>query len=164
MERGAFASKWRIDDDGRECSMCERYKDWEEFAPSSAKQPHGRQSACRDCRSEKYPTRHRKGEHRPWKLAKFGLTPEDYSWLLELQAEACALCLRPETRSDYRCGDVWSLSVDHDHRCHPAHSGCKSCIRGLLCADCNLLLGLAERVGGLVVARFSDYLERRPFR
>jgi hypothetical protein len=160
---GAFASPWRIDDDGRECSLCGIYKDWEEFAPSSPKQPGGRQSACRLCRRGKYETNHPIDHHRVRLLARFGLTLEDYAWLFDQQGGKCALCLRPESKQDYRSGRTWWLSIDHDHSCCPDKRGCKRCIRGLLCADCNMLLGLVERVGGPVLARFSDYLECRPF-
>jgi hypothetical protein len=163
MATGAFASPWRIDDNGRECSLCGKYKDWEQFASAGARQPHGRQSGCRVCRRGKYETKHHPDDHRPLVLRKFGLTVEDYAWLFEQQGGKCALCLRPESKKDYRTGIVWRLSVDHDHSCHPEKRGCKRCVRGLLCADCNMLLGLAERVGGPVVVRFSDYLEHRPF-
>ena len=30
------------------------------------------------------------------------------------------------------------MVVDHDHECCPGHYGCRSCIRGTLCNDCNL--------------------------
>ena len=163
MAHGAFASPWRIDEDGRECSLGCGYKSWEEFAPSSAKQPGGRQSACRDCRRGKYETHHPADHHRPRLLARFGLTQADYDWLWEQQGGKCALCLRPESKTDYRSGKVRWLSIDHDHSCCPEKYGCKLCIRGLLCADCNMLLGLAECVGGPVLLRFTDYLERRPF-
>lgn len=164
MGHGAWASACRIDDNGRECSACHIYQDWEHFAPSSPKQPHGRQSACRGCRRELYETNHPVDSHRASVLAKFGLTLADYAWLFELQGGKCALCLQPETKTDYRSGRVWWLSVDHDHSCHPAKQGCKLCVRGLLCADCNMLLGLAERVGGPVILLFSEYLECHPFR
>jgi hypothetical protein len=101
--------------------------------------------------------------HRAALLSRFGLTQDDYGWLFEQQDGKCALCLRPESKTDYRSGRVWWLSIDHDHSHCPDKRGCKLCIRGLLCADCNMLLGLAERVGGPVIIRFSDYLERRPF-
>lgn len=168
MATGAFATSWRIDDDGRECSTCGKYQLWEAYYRSSPKQPYGRQSQCKLCRKGLYPQDTPVGPngvpaHRRLVLSKFRLTLEDYDWLFERQGGKCALCLRPESKKDYRSGRVWCLSVDHDHFCHPEKRGCKRCIRGLLCADCNMLLGLAERVGGPVVARFSDYLECRPF-
>jgi hypothetical protein len=41
------------------------------------------------------------------------------------------------------CGSVERLHIDHDHRCCDGKlGGCEKCIRGLLCFDCNLALGL----------------------
>jgi hypothetical protein len=90
-----------------------------------------------------------------------GITSEDWDFLLALFDGNCHLHLGPETKSDYRSGRIWQLSIDHDHSCCPDKRGCRNCIRGLLCADCNMMLGLAERVG-IAPARFPDYLGRRP--
>lgn len=167
MATGAWASPWRVDADGRECSNCGVYQSWDEYYRSSAKQPHGRTSQCRSCRKGLYPQDYALGNGVPafrrLVLSKFGLTLDDYNWLFDQQGGKCALHLGPETKTDYRSDRLWFLSVDHDHSCHPEKRGCKRCIRGLLCADCNMLLGLAERVGGPVLLRFQDYLEHRPF-
>lgn len=117
-------------------------------------------SKCKTCWSEP-----RKGqrseEYRAWALKRMGLTQEDYDWLLAQQGGVCALCRGPEVRKGAVC-----LCVDHDHSCHPRKKTgqthcCKSCIRGLLCHDCNLLIGLAEKHG--LAWRFADYLVGRPF-
>ena len=60
---------------------------------------------------------------------KYDITLSDYSELLNAQNNSCAICGK---RSDNMRK---SLSVDHDHS--------NNKIRGLLCAKCNLLLGLA---------------------
>lgn len=67
---------------------------------------------------------------------KYGLTADDYRRLKAYQAGVCAVCARAK-------GTRRRLAVDHDHRCaegHPAHLGCPRCVRGLLCAQCNLYL------------------------
>ena len=67
--------------------------------------------------------------------SNYGLTTEEFNRMLLDQDGTCAICERPEFMKDYR-GKLRDLSVDH---CHKTDK-----IRGLLCYDCNLLLGKAE--------------------
>lgn len=87
----------------------------------------------------------------------FRLTDEDYAGMLEAQGGGCAICSRePGARA---------LAVDHDHGCCPTRPTCGTCVRGLLCMNCNVGLGhfdedpeLLDRaakhlVGALIVCR-----------
>jgi Recombination endonuclease VII len=155
------ATPFRVDADGRECAgPCGQYLPWSAFHLSKPTQPGGRMSRCMTCWGEPRKGQ-RTGESRATSLRRMGLTPEDYDWLLAQQGGVCALHGGPETRK----GAVY-LCVDHDHRCHPpvkrgqTHC-CKACIRGLLCHDCNFMVGLAEKTGQ--AWRFADYLSHRPF-
>jgi hypothetical protein len=65
--------------------------------------------------------------------ALYGVTPQQYAALLERQGDVCAICQRPETRTD-KTGNVYRLSVDH---CHETGR-----VRGLLCRACNSGIGL----------------------
>ena len=69
-----------------------------------------------------------------WRSAlkrKYNITVEDYEKLLAIQNEVCAICLNPET---YVYNDrQYRLAVDH---CHTTGK-----VRGLLCKDCNQILG-----------------------
>jgi len=70
---------------------------------------------------------------------KYGMTVEEYDRLLEKQDGKCAICRR-----------MAKLHIDH---CHP-----KERTRGLLCASCNLAIGLLkEDLGTLRNAIF--YIE-----
>lgn len=60
---------------------------------------------------------------------KFGLTLDAYRALFETQNGLCLICAK------LQIGDK-KLSVDHDHKTGK--------IRGLLCTNCNFLLGLAK--------------------
>ena len=62
-------------------------------------------------------------------LRKYGLTKEGYYELLDKQDGHCACC--PATTSGHNMTDL--LLIDH---CHETDT-----VRGLLCQDCNLLLG-----------------------
>jgi hypothetical protein len=58
----------------------------------------------------------------------YGLTLEDYARMLAKQGGLCALCGGKRTGSNYK-----HLAVDHDHK--------TGRVRGLLCHNCNLVLG-----------------------
>ena len=71
-------------------------------------------------------------------LKKYGITQADYEELRRQQNECCAICHRHETnvpRSNYKKkdGSTTCLHVDH---CHATGQ-----VRGLLCFNCNALLG-----------------------
>lgn len=59
--------------------------------------------------------------------SKFGVKPDEFNEALKYQDYKCAICKRAE-------GDVRRLCVDHDHK--------TGLLRGLLCDDCNMGLGL----------------------
>lgn len=63
---------------------------------------------------------------------RHGISLDDYTLLLESQKGACAIC----ERSKNLPGNGKRLHVDHDHK--------TGIIRGLLCHDCNLVLGNAH--------------------
>jgi hypothetical protein len=64
------------------------------------------------------------------RLAQFGLTPEEYSILLENQGNGCAICGASAGWQGKR------LAVDHNHT--------SGAVRGLLCDRCNTVLGKME--------------------
>ena len=72
-------------------------------------------------------------------LRRYNVTPEHYETLLRAQSGACGLCPRVPEEGEY-------FAVDHDHSCCPGRRSCGECVRGLLCAPCNLLLGQFELI------------------
>jgi hypothetical protein len=72
---------------------------------------------------------------------RYGLAVGQYDRMLAEQDYRCAIC---RTHVD----DLTKpLSVDHDHGCcddKTTRKFCGQCVRGLLCGDCNWLLGLAR--------------------
>jgi hypothetical protein len=66
--------------------------------------------------------------------ARKGLTAERVQALLEAQGGRCAICPSYLTVPH----------IDHDHSCCPGPKSCGECVRGLLCASCNHMLGKAR--------------------
>lgn len=85
------STKSKIDDLGRECSVCRKYKLWVEYGKRS-NGPKGYRSQCKKCFAllqKKY---------------RYGLTPIEYAKMTEESGGACCLC-KNQSR----------LVVDHNH-------------------------------------------------
>jgi len=80
--------------------------------------------------------------NREWRLRnQYGISPIEYRDMLVGQAGRCLICLRVPSHD---------LHVDHDHE--------TGAVRGLLCRDCNSMLGLA-RDDRARLLRAAHYLE-----
>lgn len=158
------------------CTRCKAEKPLGMFYRQASRSADGLHSWCKDCCREY----NRQYERRPgvrerrlaWRRANepyertsrveylYGLTPEQFSALLETQGGGCAICGATEP------GGRWGTwHVDHDHDCCPPHAKggrqktCGKCVRGVLCQGCNLLLGFA-RDDAERLARALSYLEK----
>jgi len=69
------------------------------------------------------------------KILQHGISIDEYNALVAQQDGRCACCGK-EPKSGKR------LVIDHDHTCCPGATSCGQCIRGLLCGNCNLGIGL----------------------
>jgi hypothetical protein len=94
------------------------------------------------------------------KLRRYGLTVEQYLQLLAAQSGLCAICLEPERKGrsikSHRAGKPFTqekgrLAIDH---CHHSQQ-----VRGLLCGNCNAVLGHAKDSIEILKAAIT-YLER----
>jgi len=66
----------------------------------------------------------------------YGLEIEQYEAEIERRGGLCDICKQPQ--EDKR------LAVDHDHNCCPERRACDKCRRGMLCENCNNMLGRAH--------------------
>lgn len=66
-----------------------------------------------------------------YRPTRYGISVAEYSQQAESQEGVCAICFSPETIKGRK-----GLAIDHDHDTGK--------IRGLLCGNCNSILGLAE--------------------
>lgn len=103
----------------RACSKCKVIKRLSEFS-KHAGTPDGHAYLCKSCSMD----------HN--KKMKFGITPDTYNLLRDINENKCAICGKEERARD-RSGKIKNLAVDHSHKYHR--------IRGLLCSRCNLGLG-----------------------
>jgi hypothetical protein len=80
--------------------------------------------------------------------SSWGWSLDGYNEMKAAQGGVCVICGQPETGVIPRMGGdrKLDLAIDHDHEHDPVHpnkKGCPECIRGLLCRDCNVMLGKA---------------------
>lgn len=132
--------------------LCREHKDLIASGAASVGNP---QCSWRDCRDSSV-TRGLCAHHvyyRYLALRQYGMTIDRYESLLSAQSGGCAIC------GGVNANGNW-LAVDHDHSCCPAKgTSCGRCVRALLCASCNLMIGhsgdAAERLRS-----GAEYLDR----
>lgn len=105
---------------------------------------------------ESYDRRKAERKHERWHLkAKYGIDQARYDAMHAEQGGVCAICCQPERRK-MAGGSIMPLSVDHDHA--------TGTVRGLLCADCNSMLGYArdsQATMRAAIAYLSKQADRR---
>lgn len=81
---------------------------------------------------KEHPKRHKKyiSQYLIYALKKYGVTPEDYNLMFIKQKGCCAICGKHQNELKRK------LSIDHNHS--------TGVIRGLLCNNCNLMLGFSK--------------------
>lgn len=104
------------------CAQCDLWKPVEDFQLAIGRGD-GYRHHCRPCIAVA-------------RIARvYGLDAATFQALNKAQGGACSIC-----RSVFDATNV--PAVDHDHKCCPDRArSCGKCVRGLLCARCNLALG-----------------------
>lgn len=82
----------------------------------------------------KYPS-YTRSYKRQFTVRKYGITHEQYLILLKQQNGKCGMCHQFETTKN-PSGETRDLNIDH---CHKTNR-----VRGLLCRNCNVALGLIK--------------------
>jgi hypothetical protein len=134
--------------DTKTCSRCKTVKPLADF---HRRGPRGLQADCKTCKAERKlewikANPEKEQANKLW--SKYRLRPDDLLNILESQDNSCALC-------DLEFGESTVTHIDHDHACCPGPRSCGECVRGVLCARCNLALGAFE---SLDLDRVRDYL------
>ena len=109
------------------CIRCKQSKPLAKFENHPTAKD-GKRNQCASCRYsirlERDPNYRIK--QRDWNLGRYGITSQDYDQILNKQNKSCAICKEPNLK----------LFVDHCHK--------NKNVRGLLCHNCNILLGNAK--------------------
>jgi hypothetical protein len=151
----------------RECTKCGVRKEWEEFYRDS-RGKNGRCSRCKKCTDgNKLEWLNRPGNRQKQAngsaqryiqdrvrrrfqaiYKKYGVTQEWYDQTLVSQGKGCRICGtdkpgRGDTRRRLFC-------IDHDHKTGK--------IRGLLCINCNMVLGAVDD-SREILSKAIEYLE-----
>ena len=136
----SVASLKRIDDYGeKRCGSCGEYLSVSEFGFSSST-PSRLKSWCKKCTSiytkENKPSTEATESYKDKTLIrKYGITLDDYNLMLEDQGGVCAICgLAEYAKSNSGNDGTKLMAVDHNHE--------SGTVRGLLCARCNMAIGL----------------------
>lgn len=117
-----------------QCVRCSLFKSPSEFHKSSTRSD-GLRGVCKACRRPE-------GRHNH--LVKlYGLTLDEYDALWKAQGNGCAVCKQDK--------QVRQFPVDHNHA--------TDAVRGILCDQCNLALGLLKDDVSVLKSMIS-YLEQ----
>ena len=118
----------------RRCEICKNTYSLEKFSKNKSK-TWGYSYTCIEC------NRKRVSQSRPLIC---GVSREEYSIMLNNQEGVCAICKHPNANGR-------RLSIDHDHFTGE--------IRGLLCNNCNVLLGHAKD-NPYILRKALEYIEK----
>jgi hypothetical protein len=127
----------------KECSRCQQEKSPAAFNKCTGKKD-GLQAMCRECQSEYH------------KMRTYGVSQKDFDAMLVKQKNKCALCEIKFRSRDYN----GPICIDHKHHDDPEVEKLrvgKTRVRGLLCHQCNVSLGLVRDDRGTLL-RMVDYL------
>lgn len=114
---------------------------------------YGRRSTCKTCRVETETRRYvsesperKQSRRNKFLIKKYGITIDQYNQMFISQNGRCSGCDRHQNELSK------SLAVDHDHK--------TGIVRGLLCANCNLLIGFSYDIPA-ALRNLAVYLESR---
>lgn len=153
------------------CSRCKAEKDVDDFGKSTGRKD-GRLGHCKLCHNQDTAkwyasnTGKRKEGFSKWYAKSperrrvirlrgvYRITPQRFDEILESQEGKCAICRVVLDSKSHRT----KPHIDHDHACCPSGRSCGGCVRGLLCTNCNSMLGKArDNVASLRAG--ADYVE-----
>lgn len=137
----------RLNATEKTCTSCKETKLIENFAWDNRP---GRyfQSRCKSCDKKRYDSFYEENPDRRRDIilrSKYGITLEEWNLMFWEQGQCCAICLTTEP-----CGKR-GWQTDH---CHETGG-----VRGILCFDCNVVVGKIENGWMVYIPAIQKYLE-----
>jgi len=120
-----------IKDGYKICYKCNQNLPVSEYYKASRRKE-GLEDWCKKCtkdRSKSYYKKNKRCLKNSQRLRIYGITESEYKKIFVLQGECCAICWTTNPNSK-------DWHIDHDHITNK--------VRGILCSDCNRLLGGAR--------------------
>lgn len=151
MNLEVFRARYRSDEEFRE-KIKRRASEWAKRNRDKIN-AHRRVSPKAQESQRKYNTsdKRRRYMRSVWLSRKYGVSLEEYERISASQNGVCAICeCAPDVATKHEVRST-VLRVDHDHTTNK--------VRGLLCHNCNVALGLFKDNANLL-ARAADYLCR----
>ena len=135
--------KSKVNKDGFSCicSSCLRERNMANYHKKNKENPDFQKERYKRYK-ENYAHRDRDKVKNSWLKRRYGITLDDYNYMLQEQEGQCAICGKKQ---------IESLYVDHSHITGE--------VRGLLCHKCNSVLGYVNDDVN-ILAKSINYLER----
>lgn len=118
--------------DIKRCPKCRASKPFDGFYKNRTTKD-GKTCYCKECHrglNNAVPKRQRQAYNLN---SLYNMTIERWDEMFSKQEGRCAICGRSPERG---------LTVDHNHSCCPGKRSCGSCVRDLICHQCNHAIGL----------------------
>jgi len=132
------------------CSKCGIVKEYSCFR-KRPKHVDGHSGTCKQCLNADLRAYLTPEKRRKYKLkATYGISLDEFDFLYSTQKGCCAIC-GVSINKDFSSKNISKFNVDHDHTTGK--------VRGLLCTNCNVLLGMSKD-SIEVLAKAISYLDR----
>lgn len=108
---------------------------------------------CKPCKKEydnkhkanwKFEPYHRINRYKAHLKKRYSMSLEELVVVYDSQGGCCPICNKSLPHPADENGDKWQTNIDHNHACCSTDTTCGKCVRGLLCRDCNLMIGHAK--------------------
>jgi hypothetical protein len=125
------------------CVRCGEEKHLDLFAKGKNYRD-GRRGTCKQCHTSYMIDYYNKNPDKKAAKAKLN-SGKDTNWKRHKIAETDFYEMVDKYNGKcYACKINRATNIDHDHGCCPGVRSCGSCIRGILCNQCNTALGLVK--------------------
>jgi len=122
----------------KQCTKCKRnFPSTSEFFYRKRTTKDGLDFWCKECKKEY--------DKHLYQYKRYNITKEDYEKMMERQKEKCLICGRNFDKIYF----PQNTHIDHDHRTGK--------VRGLLCNNCNVILGNALIILSFYLRQLNTY-------